>query len=499
MKRRFCFFVAVLLFLSFAVLSLYGFYFSKHLKQKPLPFIKDATRYELEGEFFPEKRVFSGKEIVYYKNNEKDPLKELFFHVYPNAFSAEETAPFTADEMSLAYPEGFSKGGITIKKVAEDNTPLIFKVEGTLLNVSLKRELKPGDEIKLSIEFEVLLPKSPGRFGYYKRTYNFGNWYPILCVYDEKGWHKDPYYKIGDPFYSDIAFYKFILYAPPDYKIASTGRIIEKKEENHRTKWVIESGPVRDFAFILSREFEMLKGNVGETEVISYYFKDDRESGAKALEIGKKAIKYFSEIFGPYIYDTYSVVAADFYMGGMEYPNLVLIDRNLYKNKDNLLLEYVVVHETAHQWWYGIVGNDEVNEPWLDEALAEYSTVNYFEKYYGKRQGTEIYENFILNPYKFYELSRKTGPILRPLNEFIDWKEYDAAVYKKGAIMLKELEKRISKQKFINVLKNYYKQNQLKNATTEDFIKAVNGTSGTDFRGLIYQMLKEEGELKQAA
>lgn len=497
MKKRQLFFVSLTVIIILFALSFYFFFSSRQPGREALPSVNDIPRYEIEGEFFPETGVFSGKEMVYYKNNEGEPLKELLFHIYPNAFNKEETAPFTAEEFELAYPEGFSWGGIAISRVLLDGVPAVFKTDGTILAVNLNGELNPDREVKVYIEFKIKLPKSPGRFGYFKDTYNFGNWYPILCVYDKEGWHKDPYYKIGDPFYSDIAYYNFTLYAPAEYILATTGEIVEQKEEKGKKKWVVKTGPVRDFAFVMSKEFKIKETYAGKTRVMSYYFKEDEENSKKALEAARKAINYFSEAFGPYIYSTYSVVAADFYMGGMEYPNLVLIDRNLYK--DGLMLEYVIAHETAHQWWYGMVGNDEVKEPWLDEAVTEYSTILYFEKHYGKRQGSEIYENFILNPYKFYQMAKNTGPIMRPLSEFTDWREYDAAVYKKGAIMLKELEKRISKPKMIKALNVYYHRNLLRNSTVEEFIRAINDTTGTDFRELIFKMLREEKELNLAA
>ena len=103
------------------------------------------------------------------------------------------------------------------------------------------------------------------------------------------------------------------------------------------------------------------------------------ENYAQNLKAGIDSIKTFNNLFGEYPYDTYSVIASDFYIGGMEYPTLVMIDQSLYNEKDKFLLEYVIAHETAHQWWYSVIGNDEISEPWLDEALTEYSTILYFE------------------------------------------------------------------------------------------------------------------------
>ena len=216
----------------------------------------------------------------------------------------------------------------------------------------------------------------------------------------------------------------------------------------------------------------------------------------QALDHAQNALFFFNDYFGQYPYDEYCVVASDFYIGGMEYPNLVIIGVDFYSPGE--FLEYVVVHETAHQWWYGLVGNNQIEEAWLDEALAEYSTLLYYEYFYGRKTGQKVYEEAIFNPYKLYEVSNTPGPILRPLSDFTDWKDYSAAVYYKGAIMLKELEGRMGKGNFrkhcATILKSLYK-----NATTADFIKALNHVTGVDWTDYIYNWLECNEILEKVA
>ena len=109
-------------------------------------------------------------------------------------------------------------------------------------------------------------------------------------------------------------------------------------------------------------------------------------------------------MFGDYPYSIYNVVQADFCYGGMEYPNLSIISNSI-ENYDEYL--NIIVHETAHQWWYNIVGNDEFNEPWLDEALTEFSTVLFYDyndgyNYNHKDMVSSAHENYLFftNVYK---------------------------------------------------------------------------------------------------
>ncbi|ADL08954.1 M1 family metallopeptidase [Thermosediminibacter oceani] len=454
-----------------------------------------CPEYDIRVVFDPALEMITAKQTVVFHNNTAGELREVYFHLYPNAFRSIESAPFPAEELKYAYPEGFSQGYLNVTGVRAGGKKLEYRAEGTVLKVTLPEPLKSGEKIKIEMDFEEKIPFSLGRFGHGKNTYNFGNWYPILCVYDENGWNKDPYYSIGDPFYSETAVYTVSITAPSSYTIAASGRLVEKIREGDRTKWTFRADLVRDFAWMAGSEFKVLSGKVDGVKVSTYYFGSNEAAAKKALEFGKQAIRFFNDYFGPYPYEEYSIVAADFYIGGMEYPNLVLIDWHLFD--DETLLEYVVAHETAHQWWYGLVGNNQVKEPWLDEALTEYSTVLYYEGVYGRRRGGEVYQDFIVYPYRFFELGNNSGPILRSLPQFAGWGEYDATVYKKGAIMLKELESRLGKTKLRQVLRLYLRENAYGNATTEDFVKAVNRVMGTDFSNIIYDMLKKSGRLQE--
>lgn len=456
-----------------------------------------CSLYDMNVTFYPDQKKTDVIQQVTIKNNKGVDFNELYFHLYPNAFKTKETAPFPKQELTVAYPEGFSPGGINIEKIESETGPLNYEFEEneTILKVILSETLKPKGELRLNIKYNNIIPPSYGRYGYGKNTYNLANWYPILAVYDENGWNKDPYYDIGDPFYSEVALYTVKIMAPEDFIIAASGSLVSKSQKDGITQWLFKTDLVRDFAWVASDKFDLVSANVGKTKITSYYLQKDKKMGKKALEFAKKAIKAYNKQFGVYPYADFNVAASDFYIGGMEYPNLIIIGEQLYNQED--ILEYVIAHETAHQWWYGLVGNNEVKEAWLDEALTEYSTILYFENTYAKRIGKRAYEDFILNPYKFYELGNDPGPILRPLSGFSGWQEYSALVYSRGAIMLKELEHRIGRKTFHEALRLYYRQNKYKNATTADFINAINQATGTDWSDVIYEFLRSKEPLEK--
>jgi len=436
-----------------------------------------ATHYQINVEFIPDKKTVRGAERVAYTNNEDVALNTVFFHLYPNAFKYKNTLPFTEEDFDKVYPEGFEPGYINIKSV-KGMDGLQHDVNGSLLKIMFPEAIQPGEKNEIVIEFEVKIPPCLGRFGYGENTFNLGNWYPIMAVYDSRGWNLDPYYSVGDPFYSECAFYNVTIKAPESYVLATTGEQRGIKKENGFKIWKVAAGPVRDFAFIASDRFKVKQTRVGAVEVNSYCF--DERAGEKALDYAAYALKLFSDCFGNYPYKQYSVTACDFYLGGMEYPNVVMIGERFYNDS---FLEYVVVHETAHQWWYGLVGNDQIEEAWLDEALTEFSTILYYEKRYGEEKGQEVYKNFILNRYKLFGLTRPGNTrILKPLYEFQGWNDYDALVYAKGAIMIQELRKKVGEKKFEAGMRKLFREYIFDTVTTEDFVSFWEEFSGEQLK-----------------
>jgi hypothetical protein len=352
--------------------------FSTFVKTESIP------KYTINVTFDEQNMSLEAKQRVRYENTTGQPIKDLYFHLYANAFRNSDTAPFEVEDMTRAYPNGFSEGWIELISIKKGTKKLNYKIMGegnTNLRVTPKKPIEPGASIELTMKFKVKLPNSIGRMGYGENTVNIANWYPILSVLDENGWNLEPYHSIGDPFYSNVSEYKVDISIPEQYKLASTGNIIKESVSKNRKTYKIKADNVRDFAIVLSEKFSINRGNIDGTEVISYTIGGLKNK--QALDYGMEALQIFNRLFGKYPYKQLSIVASDFFTGGMEYPNLVMIGQPLYETNLDLPLEYVIAHEVAHQWWYGIVGNNAIKEPWLDEALTEYSTLMYFEEKYG--------------------------------------------------------------------------------------------------------------------
>ena len=439
---------------------------------------KKISNYSLNLSFDDITKTLTGQEEVEYVNNTDVVLKEVWFHLYPNAFSEKALIkPVSNLYKDKAYPNGEDYGNILVKNVAVEGKQQSVKIiapDDEVLIVSLNNELYPDDRVKINIDFVVLLPNCLHRFGYGDNTYNFGNFYPVACVYENGNFKTDAYGSNGDPFYSEMANYKVKLTFDNTFKVASTGSQISTKELKENKKQVeITANVVRDFAFVLSKKFDVISKKAGDTTVYYYYYDD--ETPQKSLQSAVDSINTFNNLFGKYPYSTYSVSKTNFIHGGMEYPNLVYISDTVEKYEDYL---NVIIHETAHQWWYNMVGSNACEYAWLDEGLTEYSTLMFYKKNPNYKIDVKESLNNSLSSYLlFSEICTSVygsfdSSMTRNVNSFKGDMEYVYVTYVKGVLFFENLNELVGDKKFEKSLKYYFEENKYKNAKPENMIAA---------------------------
>lgn len=454
--------------------------------------MEQLNQYKIDIEFDPEEKTYSGVQRIIYVNNENVELNEIYLHIYPNTFREKETAPFLFNKFESAFPKGFKPGYIEFETLSIDKKAIEnYEISGkgnTILKIPLKKPLKPNEKVEINMEYTAKLPPAEDRFGYGDKTFNFGNWYPVAAVYDNNGWNLDPYYNIGDPFYSDTSNYNVTIKAPKDIIIASSGKIMSEEVQGDNKVWNIEAKLMRDFAWVASENFEILGKEVDGTFVKVYVLDNDDSVNNFVANAAYDSIKTFNKVFGKYPFGHYSVVATSF-PSGMEYPGIVFIGEKYFDNAYRGFLETVIVHETGHQWWYSVVGNDEIDESWLDESLTSYSEVIYSAEKYGEEIAENYYKNNIARRYNRVKESLNNTVVLKPLNEFENWDDYGPLAYGKGAMFIHAIEEKYSEDTLYYILKEYYKRYRFLNATTEDFIGVCEDITGDSFDELTNEWL----------
>lgn len=445
---------------------------------------KGLTSYEINA-YLSEDMTISGTEkVIYYNKNECD-LDNICFHLYPRAFRKDATVkPYSSLTLASCFPNGQSYGDILIESVSLNGNQANWQLIGEdedILQINFDFALQNKKSVEVLVNFNVTIPNCTHRFGYYNDKINLGNWYPIVCVFSDGEFDMSPYYATGDPFYSDIANYFVTITYPEDYLISSTGTSdISSTETGLNAK--INAKAVRDFALNFSKNSVAVCENVNGVNVSYVGYSGDDDIN-ECLSLSTKALDYFSKTFGKYPYSSLSVVKTPFIYGGMEYPNIVFISDAI---DDDDEFKKVIVHEIAHQWWYGVVGNNEIKDAWLDESLAEYSTALFFEN--NKEFGIN-YSDLISNAISSYSLYVDVIKTIRDsvntkmnlaVNEYQNDYEYSYMIYVKGVIMFDELKNAVGESRLISGLKKYYSDNKFKNATKESFYTAFKSACHKD-------------------
>ncbi len=452
----------------------------------------ENNSYEIKLAYDDEENKLLGEMTVNYYNNTGEELEFVCFHLYPNAFRENSSQSIVSlANYNRAYYNGKSYGDIII---TDCNKEFSFIGEDeNILKLDLSSTLAPNDIVILKIEFETILPEINHRMGVGENTINFGNAVPILCVYENGAFDLNGYNSNGDPFYSEISDYSVQISFPEKFKIACTGELISESIEDGNKLVSIKADNVRDFVFILSEKFEVLTQDVGNTTV-SYYYYDD-EKPEESLKTSVLSLQTFNELFGEYPYSTLKVVEASFVHGGMEFPNLVLISDSLFSYETYTT---VIIHEIAHQWWYGLVGNDQYNYGWLDEGLAEFSTALFYEKnpeYNITREQMTLRNQ---SNYKVFEtiytdvLGSVNTNFNRALDEFANEQEYVYTSYVKAYLMHDSLYEYLGEKKYLKCLKYYFSNNKYKFATPESLIACFEKASGRNLESFFYSWFEDK-------
>lgn len=442
---------------------------------------QNLTQYTIDATYDGANSVTASMDIAYV-NNYDVSLSELKLHLYPNAFrEGAKFKPMTDKEIAAAYPEGVSYGGITVTSVTRGGAAVDVQIDGQdedILTVPFDGELKPTSTVKVHIDFTLMIPTVRHRFGKIGTTVNLGNWYPIACMYRDGAFVTDPYYASGDPFWSAASNYKVKFTVPAGLTVAATGETVTTVGE--QTVVTSEAKAVRDFAAVIG-EFQVVTGASGTTEV-KYYYATDSDPSA-SLKAAVDSLDTFSEKYGLYPYKSYSVVETAFLQGGMEYPQIVYISDALAPE----IYRDAIIHETAHQWFYGLVGNDQVKYPWLDEALAEYSASMFYKwrPEYNidfEKRISDALSSFILYC-ELYKHGGKDDTSMRALSEYPENMEYTYMTYVKGSLMFDSLRRTIGDDDFVKSLKRYVTENYLTTAVPDNLISCFEKTSGKELKG----------------
>lgn len=449
----------------------------------------DTYRYDLV--FRPEQSTLAVTLTLDYTNRTGDTLQELVLRTWAGAYASEDTSPAAIEEVyDACYPNGFSAGSLLLEGVWWNDQ--IVQAEfadaaQTVLRVPVG-SLAPEAGGQLLLRCRLIIPECAHRFGTDGTVWQFGNALPALSVWENGAWRMDEYYAVGDPFVSDCANYEVILAAPAGYACAASARPAMETMADGSVRYTMQGDAMRDFAFALSASWQTAQKSVNGVTVTAYA--GDQKAASRAAGYAAEALKIYARLYGAYAYDQLTVCEADFPLGGMEYPGLIFIGRDWMAESQADSLELMLAHETAHQWFYALVGSDQVTDAWQDEALCEYAMLRYVRKKYG----ANAYENLrILRvDAPMREKINQTVTPGSPISYFGSLQTYATVVYGRGAALPLALDEMTGGQ-MDKLLHEYCDAFAFRRASRADFEQFFTDRSGLDITPLMRDYLDTYG------
>ncbi|HNW87830.1 MAG TPA: M1 family metallopeptidase [Candidatus Limiplasma sp.] len=446
----------------------------------------------INADFDPVTRTLQVNQTLALTNRTGVTQRLVVLRTYPNAFQSEDTSPAATDELyDACYPNGFSKGmlevdSLTLQMPGGDAASPAWSYGDdaqTVLRVSLPEDWVAGASLMLRMNYTVRVPQAAYRFGENNGLWAIGNAFAIPAVFMDGEYLTDDYISIGDPFVSECRNYTVNLTAPEAYVVVGSGVPTADPVQNGQRTTHFSALAARDFSLCISRQYALSQARQGSVLVNAYA---TSASQARLLaRLGAQALACYADRYGPYPYPVFSLCEVDFPFDGMEYPTLAMISTRKLKQGGDAL-EQLVAHETAHQWWCAVVGNDQYRQAWQDEALAQFSLLDYWETRYGTEARHDLQYSQV-DTSMLVTVPQGVTPG-SPVDYFGDLSEYSLVVYGRGAAALCALDTAMQ-GKLDGFLSNYYHTYAFQLATRADFETLLKTYTGEDWSPLLSDYL----------
>ncbi|QMV42544.1 M1 family metallopeptidase [Cohnella cholangitidis] len=475
-----------------------------------------VTEYHISVTLDEQNDSLAGEQTVTWKNPGRKAVSELYLHLYPNAFAPgstfmkESDGQLRGDKMKAGSYGGMELTSLTTEE-GETLLPRLHyvrpddgnKSDRTLVTFRLPEPVKPGMSVSLRMKFTVKLPDVFARMGKAGPFVMAGQWFPKIAVYETagmrgratEGWNLHQYHGNSE-FYADFGIYSVRIDVPESYKVAATGfQTKSPTVAGGRKSFQFYADDVHDFAWSASPNFEYVESSFSSVGIpgvrIKLYLdplhKDQKD---RYMHAAKSALAKLGQWYGEYPYSTLSVVVPPKDgngAGGMEYPTLVTAAAAQNANP-GYELERTLVHEIAHQYWYGLVASNEFEEAWLDEGFTSYTEDKLMASIYGVVPNLTVESSYMTHPEPLHQASWR----------FSSSDRYAENVYLRGKLVLSSLERLVGEKTMSKIMRTYFQKYKFKHPSSSDFQKVVETVTKTKWNDF-FQAYVQRGEMADYA
>lgn len=487
---------------------------------------QQGVKYDIHATLDDSAHYLSGNITIEYTNNSPERLSYLYFHLWPNAYKNENTA-FAKQFLEIGkadfhYAPAEDYGYIDSLNFTVNDIPVTLQYDSTNIDIAkiiLNRPLEVGEKTTIRTPFRVKIPASFSRMGHTGQSYQISQWYPKPAVYDQYGWHAFPYLDQGE-FYSEYGTFDVDITLPKNYVVGASGDLKNEDERawmdslaevTKKVKFETRDLPfppsdpatktlhyhlehAHDFAWFADKRYHVVKDTVklpnSDRVVTTWALFNDRDSRAwkHAAEYVKNGVYWYSKWVGEYPYDVATAVEGGLGAGsGMEYPTITVIG----SINNTEVLEDVVVHEIGHNWFYGILGSNEREHPWMDEGINTYYEYRYEDQQHPNRKlfglagglagllGIDDFKDSYLTElaYRYVAIRNIDQPIDLHAAKYTSL-NYGAVVYMKTALAMRNLANYLGQDTFDKAMQAYFDTWQYKHPYPSDLKAVLEKSSG---------------------
>ncbi len=471
------------------------------------PLSERIANYTIECRLDPETKIIKGREVLVWRNVSDQPVNELQFHLYQNAFSNENSSLLTEElpvpeylighwgyckVLTMVLPEGTDLAPSLVFIQPDDGNPH----DRTVCSVKLPKPVASGEKLTLKITFETKLPPCVSRSGYEKNFFSVTQWFPKIGVYEEGGWNCRQYHSRGE-YYSDFGVYDVKITIPEEYTVGATGVLVNEEKLNGGLKKLhYYCEDVHDFAWCADTDFIEFVEEYKGKRIRLLCQKDHVTISQRFMKAVKVTFDYFGTRYGEYPYPQITVVDSKHRVTGeMEYPTLFQTgnfdtDYKFEKYRAEPLpdsdkhIESLTIHEFGHNWWMGMIANNETDHVWIDEGINSYATTVAFEYGIGKyvlENHDEEYRTIRDHERSYYLKYPGAATVLQPAWLYRHGWEFYTFTYIKPEMMLLTLHNYFGDDVWGKVMKTFFQRWKFKHPRTQDFYDVVHEITGKNF------------------
>jgi hypothetical protein len=482
---------------------------------RPLPAVEGPLgppppwlpHYDLDVRLDPSQHTAVVCQRVTWFNRHGRPASELVFNAHSHYTIPTNDVGLLAKTLEImrVMPGEALLGSeplLDVQAVTLDGQPLPFgyrKDNNTALVVNLPQPVPQGGCVTVEMRFVFHIPEKQGRWGCWEGVTTLSNWLPVLAVHDEQGWHPTPFIPWHQPFFNEAGLYAVRVTLPDEQQVATSGSIVAVHKLDGGLKQVDILAPgVRDFALLTSARYCEYACQVGPVRVRCMALPQHEFYAQEIVKIASEVLPVYQAWFGPYPWRELTFAESYFGWNGNECATLIMIDERVFQmpHLATGYVEYLIAHETCHQWWYNLLGTNGYCETWMDEAMANYFAHRFLNGKYGRNNellhypsGLEWLPNIKRENYRFYGLYGTLGrgeatPVVQNMEDFKHVITLFSMCYDKGGKIVGTIEDRLGPAAFIDFQHLLYKRYQYRIIRVRDYqheLEEYTGRSWQEF------------------